>query len=345
MGRKRKAGAKWSITRTLTEVADTDTLLAPAMSPTVRTDTSHPRSALRRPPLLAPGARVALVSPAGPLRGPADLERAIANVQALGWEPIVGSHVLARRGYFAGNDAERFGDLDRALRDPGVDGIWFARGGYGSMRLLDGIDYVAIARRPKALIGFSDITALHAAIGARSAIVTYHAPTARGVLSAFSRASLERAVVRGEDPCGVAAGARTVRPGTAEGRLMGGNLAMLAALAGTPYFPPLDGAILVVEDIGEAVYRIDRMLQQLRLSGALARVAGLVFGAFTDCPETSDDGLRRIDEVIAEAADAAGVPCLAGVPVGHIEEQWTLPLGLTATLDATRGALHVLPSS
>ena len=311
------------------------------MSPTVRKNATHPRASLRRPPQLAPGARVALVSPAGPLRGPADLERAIANVQALGWDPIVGSHVLARRGYFAGSDAERFGDLDRALRDPGVDGIWCARGGYGSMRLLDEIDYGAIARRPKALIGFSDITVLHAAISVRSGIATFHAPTARGVLSAFSRASLEHAVVLGDDPCGEARGAQTVRPGTAEGRLMGGNLALLTALAGTPYFPPLDGAILVLEDVGEAVYRIDRMLQQLRLVGALARVAGLVFGAFTDCPETSDDGLRRIDEVIAEAADAARVPCIAGAPVGHIEEQWTIPIGLTATLDATQRTLHV----
>ena len=311
------------------------------MSPTVRKNATHPRASLRRPPQLAPGARVALVSPAGPLRGPADLERAIANVQALGWEPVVGSNVLARRGYFAGSDAERLADLDRALRDPGVDGIWCARGGYGSMRLLDDIDYVAIARRPKALIGFSDITVLHAAISVRSGIVTFHAPTARGVLSAFSRSSLERAVVHGGDPCGAAPAARTVRPGTVEGRLMGGNLALLTALAGTPYFPPLDGAILVLEDIGEAVYRIDRMLQQLRLAGALTRVAGLVFGAFTDCPETSDDGLRRLDEVIAEAADAAGVPCMTGIPVGHIEEQWTIPIGLTATLDATKRTLHV----
>lgn len=311
------------------------------MSPTGHRNNAHPRAALLRPPLLAPGARVTLVSPAGPLRGPAELDRAIANVQALGWDPVVGAHVLARRGYFAGTDAERFGDLDRALRDPAIDGIWCARGGYGTMRLLDDIDYAGIARRPKALIGFSDITALHAAISARSGTVTYHAPTARGVLSAFSRNSLERAVVHGTDPCGASRDMRTVRAGTAEGRLMGGNLALLAALAGTPYFPPLDGAILVLEDIGEAVYRIDRMLQQLRLAGALTRVSGLVFGAFTDCPETSDDGVRRLDEVVAEAADIAGVPCVAGAPVGHIDEQWTIPIGLTATLDATRCTLHV----
>lgn len=311
------------------------------MSSTVRKSATRPRAALHRPPLLAPGARVALIAPAGPLRDATELERAIANVQALGWDPVVGAHVLARRGYFAGSDTERFADLDRALRDPGVDGIWCARGGYGSMRLLDQLDYAAIARRPKAVIGFSDITALHAAIHVRSSLATYHAPTARGVLSAFSRASLERALVRGDDPCGTAPAAQTVRPGVAEGRLMGGNLALLAALAGTPYFPPLDGAILVLEDIGEAVYRIDRMLQQLRLAGALSRISALVFGAFTDCPETSDDGVRRLDEIITETADMAGVPCIAGAPVGHIDEQWTIPLGLTATVDASRRTLNV----
>ncbi|NUO62381.1 MAG: LD-carboxypeptidase [Gemmatimonadaceae bacterium] len=309
------------------------------MTATVRR--SHPRTALRRPPLLAPGARVALVSPAGPLRGPADLERAIANVQSLGWEPIVAPNVLARRGYFAGSDDERAGDLRRALRDPEIDAVWCARGGYGAMRVLESLDYAALARRPKALLGFSDITALHAALATRSGIASYHAPTARGVLTAFSRDSLERAVVRGVDPCGAIQSPRVLRPGVAEGRLVGGNLALLVALLGTPYFPPLDGAILVLEDVGEAVYRLDRMLVQLRLAGALSRIAGLVFGAFTDCPETSDDGVRRLDEVLDEAAAAAGVPALANAPVGHIDEQWTLPLGLTATLDAGAGTLHV----
>ncbi len=302
---------------------------------------THPRAALRRPPLLAPGARVALVSPAGPLRGPADLTRALDNVRALGWEPVVGEHVLARRGYFAGDDATRFADLDRALRDPAIDGVWCARGGYGTMRLLDRIDWSAIAKRPKAILGYSDITALHAALGARAGIASYHAPTARAALSAFSRDSLERATVPGVDPCGAVAGARTVRPGTAEGRLVGGNLALLAGLLATPFFPSLDGAILVLEDINEAVYRIDRMLTQLRLAGALQRIGGLVFGSFTDCPEASDDGARSMDEVIDETATMTGVPCLAGAPVGHIEEQWTLPLGLTATLDATARTLHV----
>jgi muramoyltetrapeptide carboxypeptidase len=294
---------------------------------------------MRVPPLLTPGARVALVSPAGPLRGEGDLVRAVDNARSFGWEPVVGTQARARAGYFAGSDADRLADLNRALADDRIDAIWCLRGGYGSMRLLDRLDYAAISRRPKAIIGYSDITALHAAIGRRTGLVTYHGPTAREALTPFARESLVRAVVQGADPCGSTRGARPIRRGTTVGRLAGGNLAVLAALCGTPYFPDLDGTLLVLEDVGEAMYRVDRMLTQLRLSGALAGVRGIIFGHCTECPE-SDDGERPLDEVLAEVADALEVPCVAGVPIGHIEGQWTLPFGCIAEL--VDGAVHVL---
>jgi muramoyltetrapeptide carboxypeptidase len=290
--------------------------------------------ARRVPPSLAPGARVALVAPAGPLRGRDDVDHAIANVRDLGWAPVVATHALARNGYFAGDDDARAADLDHALRDPRIDGVWCLRGGYGAMRVLDRIDWRALRRHAKPVLGYSDVTAVHGAIARQAGLVSYHAPTARTPLSAFSRASLERALMRGEDSCGVAERARVLRPGRAAGRLEGGNLAVLAALVGTPYFPSLDGAILVLEDVNEAVYRIDRMLTQLRLSGALHGVRGIVFGVCTNCPEESDDGARRLDDVLLEVAEWLRVPCLAGVPIGHVAEQWTLPLGLLAEMDA-----------
>jgi muramoyltetrapeptide carboxypeptidase len=302
-------------------------------------------AALLAPPALAPGARVALVAPAGPLSA-ADLERAESNARALGWEPRVGAHALARADYFAGGDAERLADLNAALRDPDVDGVWCLRGGYGAMRLLDGVDYEALARRPRALVGYSDITALHLAAAARvPGLVTFHGPTARGALTPFSRRSFERAVgaARG-DPCGAAPDARVLRPGRAAGRLAGGNLALVAALAGTPYAPRFDGAVVVLEDVNEAVYRVDRMLRQLLLAGAFAGCRALVFGHCTACPESADaDGRRTLDAVVAEAAAALGVPAAAGVPVGHIDDQWTLPLGAWAELAVEDGAcaLHV----
>jgi muramoyltetrapeptide carboxypeptidase len=247
--------------------------------------------------------------------------------------------VLARHGYLAGSDEQRLSDLNGALRDPSIDGIWCVRGGYGVLRLLDGLDTDAMRRAPKALIGFSDITALHAALGRCTGVVTYHGPTARAPLDGLSRDSLERAVVLQVDSAGTTPQAEILVPGVARGRLAGGNLALLSALAGTPYFPDLDGAILVLEDVNEPVYRIDRMLCHLRLAGALGRIAGLMFGSFTERGDPADS--LPLAQVLRDTAEAVGVPCLSGVPVGHLDAQWTLPLGAVAELDATHRRLTI----
>jgi muramoyltetrapeptide carboxypeptidase len=296
---------------------------------------------MRLPPPLLPGARVALVSPAGPLRSSDELAVAIAQARSFGWEPVVGEHALAKRGYLAGGDTERLHDLNGAFRDASIDGIWCLRGGYGAMRLLDGIDVDAMRSRPRALIGYSDITALHTALSGPADVVTFHGPTARTQLSAFSRDSLERAVVRHRDPCGAATDATTLRPGRAEGRLVGGNLALLASLCGTPFAPDYTDAILFLEDIGEATYRIDRMLRQLALSGALVRLAGIVYGRFTDGTDPADESSCELLEILREAADLAAVPAISGAPVGHIDDQWTIPIGAMAELDADNCTLHV----
>ena len=293
------------------------------------------------PPPLTAGARVALVAPAGPLRGPEELDTAMANARSLGWDPVPGAHVLPRCGYLGGTDPERLQDLNAALADDDVDAVWCVRGGYGSMRILPHVEWASLARRPRALIGFSDVTALHAAAGTRCGLITYHSPTARGTLTEFSRASLVRAVVEGRDPCGRADAARTVRGGHAHGRLVGGNLALLAALVGTPFAPDYRGALLVLEDIGEPAYRIDRMLTQLRLSGALGQLAGLVVGHFTEPAPGHELSADALDALVAEAADVAGVPAIVGAPVGHVDDQWTIPLGATARLDADALTLTV----
>lgn len=300
----------------------------------------HSSSSLVVPPLLGPGARVALVAPAGPLRGPEDVAIAEAQARAFGWEPAVGSSALAKHAYFAGDDAARLRDVNAAIADRAVDGIWCLRGGYGAIRLLDGLDYEALRAAPKPLIGYSDVTAVHAAVNARSGTVSYHGPTARERLSDFSRASLFEAIITGGDPCGRAATAHTVHGGTARGRLAGGNLALVAALCGTPYAVDFDGALLVLEDVNEPVYRIDRMLQQLLLSG-MRRCAGLVLGAFTGMPDGGSDEGRTAADVFAEVVQSLGIPCIANAPVGHIDEQWTLPFGRIAELDADALTLHV----
>lgn len=289
------------------------------------------------------GARVALVAPAGPLTLPADLDRAKDNARRMGWEPIVGDHADDREHYFAGRDADRLADLNRALRDDRIDAVWCLRGGHGAMRLLEGIDYDALRRRPKPVIGYSDITALHCAIAVRANLATIHGPTARSTLTEFSERSLRAAASRDADPGGEAIGARTLVGGRARGQLVGGNLALLAALHGTPFQPCYDGAVLVLEDVNEAPYRIERMLLTLRLSGALQRCAGIAFGSFTNTGEKDkpSGGERSVADVLAEAAEAAGVPAISGVPVGHIDNQWSLPLGLEAELDADARRLTV----
>lgn len=291
---------------------------------------------------LAEGSRVALVAPSGIVPDPAHVERARENARSLGWDPVMGPNVSRLNGYLAGTDEQRLADLNQALADDSIDAIWCVRGGYGAMRLLPGIDYKSLEQRPRPFIGFSDITAFHAAIWKECGIVSFHGPTARGELGDFSRDSLRRAVVDQSDSCGVATEGRVLKSGRATGRLAGGNLALVASLMGTPWSVDFEGAILVIEDIGEAVYRVDRMMRQLLLSGALSRCAGLVAGDFRLPQGETSEQNRLVDEVIAEAAEEAGIPCLAGAPFGHIHDQWTIPLGATAELDTESMSLRVV---
>jgi len=298
---------------------------------------------MRFPPPLEAGARVALVAPAGPLRDQADLDGAIANVRSFGWEPVVGQHVLERHGYLAGGDAHRLADLNAAARDATIDAVWCIRGGYGAMRLLDDLDYDAWRARPTALIGYSDITALHAAINRRAGLVTFHGPTARASFTPMTTASFRDALSQSPDffrPVSFH-DAVTLRPGRARGRLVGGNLALVSALAGTPYAWNLDGAILVLEDVSESVYRLDRMLTQLWLTGTLRGAAGLVFGRFTEIPDDAANADRPLERLLEEVAARCGVPALRDFPVGHIENQVTLPLGAVAELDAGARTLTI----
>lgn len=300
---------------------------------------SNPFGSLRP---LGPGSRVALVAPSGILPDPAHVERARSNATSLRWTPVVGKNVSQLHGYLAGTDEQRLSDLNHALADDSIDAIWCVRGGYGAMRLLEDVDYASLRKNPRPLIGFSDITALHAAIYRECGIVSFHGPTARGELSEFSRNSLVRAVIDHTDSCGIAEEGRALRAGSVKGRLAGGNLAVVSSLMGTPYSVDFDGAILVLEDIDEAVYRVDRMLRQLVLSGALAQCAALVTGDFRPPPSESDLDNRTLDDVITEAADRAGIPCLAGAPFGHISDQWTIPLGAMAELDTSNLSLRVI---
>jgi muramoyltetrapeptide carboxypeptidase len=284
-----------------------------------------------------------------------DITRAEELCRALDYEPVTGPHAGHRSGYLAGTDAERLADLNAALRDDSVDAVWCIRGGYGVTRIIDGVDFEALARRPKAVIGFSDITALLAGVTRRAGVVAFHAPVARSPMPLFSRRHFDRVLTLAEaagslEQCSPPANTLvpkderviTLREGVAEGPLAGGNLTLLQCLIGTPWFPDLDGAILVLEDNHEDLYRVDRMLAHLRAVGALQRLAGIAVGRFTEFARGTGDGAFGFDELLGQYFLPLGIPVAIGFPVGHIDSQWTLPFGVRARLDAGTRTLSLL---
>ena len=284
---------------------------------------------------LRPGDRVAVVAPSGPVDD-GKLDAGVAWLHGLGLDVTLGAHVRDRRGFLAGDDAARAADIQDAWCDPGVAAVLCARGGYGAVRVLGHLDWAALAAaRPKPLHGSSDITALHAAFGARLGVATSFGPMVASLLAGpdpITAASV-RAALRGA-PAPVTGGHPLV-PGRAAGPLTGGNLSLLVSLLGTPYAPPpARGRVVLLEDVTEAPYRVDRMLTQLLLAGWFDGAAGIALGSWTDC---GDPGELR--GVLAERLGGLGVPVAAGLPIGHGAPQHTVTLGAAAALDADSGTL------
>lgn len=268
-------------------------------------------------------------------------------MRRFGLDPVEGRGIRDRLAYLAGADEVRARDLEWALTDPDVDGVWALRGGYGSMRLWNRVDLDAIRRRPRPFLGFSDNTSLHLAARLQR-VISFHGPHAGAETFSRMASACVRTVAFTAGPAGVLPAAasgspRAIRGGRAEGRLVGGNLSLLAAAAGTPFALSARGAILVLEEVEESVYRVDRMLEQLLASGATRGVRGLAIGRFTDV-RASGPG-RSLDAVLNEFAGRLGVPTLAGLPFGHVADSWTLPLGARARLDADAGTLEVLEAA
>jgi muramoyltetrapeptide carboxypeptidase len=312
-------------------------------------------TATGKPPRLRPGDTVGLIEPAGFTHDAFDLADIKATIAAMGLVPKVAPHVAARYGYLAGTDAERGADLNAMFAEDSVRAIFAIRGGWGCARILPLLDYALIRAHPKLLVGFSDITALHMALAAKAGFTTIHGPVAAsswGKLSwdsfralAFEGTTpLYRAPETPEDRLAPRAGrTRTFRPGRATGRLLGGNLTVLSALVGTPYLPDFTGAILFIEDTNEAEYRIDRMLTQLALAGILGKVAGVVFGQCTDCVSDGPSyGGFTLSEVLQQHLGTLRVPAFQGALFGHVPNQFSLPEGCRAEIDADAGTIRIL---
>jgi muramoyltetrapeptide carboxypeptidase len=285
-----------------------------------------------RPRALVPGARVALVAPGGPV-DPDRIASSADRCRALGLEPVVFPSAGARLRYLAGTDEQRLGDLQGAFDDPAIDAVWALRGGYGTLRILERLSLERQRRDPIPFLGFSDNTSLHVRHG-EMGVVSFHAPHPAGALAPEADAWFRRVLFHAE-PAGALprpAGdpeRRCLVAGRAEGPLVGGNLAILASMCGARHAPRAEGAILFLEDVGEAAYRVDRMLLQLERSGALAGVAGLALGRFTEGDDEAD-----VLAPLSETAVRLGVPAVAGLPFGHVAANLVVPVGVGARLDA-----------
>ncbi len=294
--------------------------------------------------LLSRGDHVGIVSTA--FAAPPDaLGAGVAALERRGLVPVLFPHVLAVDGYLAGDDAARAADLDAAIRDKALRAIWFARGGYGTSRILDRFDLARLVRSPKLLVGYSDLTALFSAVLSRASTLCLHGPMVAelGRKEAYHAPSLA-AVLAGRTTRRRVFARDVLRPGKARGRLMGGNLTVLCHLLGTPHMPDLKGAILFLEETGEEAYRVDRLFRHLVMSGALSGVRAVVLGTFHVPPATRDfPGDRELASVIGDHLLPLKVPVVSGVPSGHGPGKWTLPLGGIATLDTAAGYLSFDP--
>jgi muramoyltetrapeptide carboxypeptidase len=293
------------------------------------------------PPDLRPGDRIGVVAPAGPPRARL-LEAGIDVLERRGFVVERGRHLGDRFGYLAGKDHARLADLNAMLRDPALRAVWFARGGYGLHRIIAGVDLAALERAPKALVGYSDITVLQAAAYRRLGLGSFQGPMVGELGDPRTwRAGPVWAALAGE-PVQVRFGRRSVvRPGRASGPLVGGCLSLLVALVGTPYEPPLDGAILFWEEVNEQPFRIDRMLAHLRLAGRLDRLAGMVIGSLPGCRPRRRADAMPLASILATHLAGTDYPVVTGIPAGHGWGKIALPIGFPARLDTRAGTLSV----
>ncbi|MEO0560339.1 MAG: LD-carboxypeptidase [Bacteroidota bacterium] len=342
---------------------------AAATTPAVIAQTSQ---ASRQPEVIRParlreGQTVGLVSPAGIISSQGAVEVMRERFARLGLRIKVADHVLDRHGYFAGSDRDRAEDVAALFADDDVDAVVATTGGWGCARILPYLDYDVIRQNPKVLAGFSDVTALLLAVHGQTGLATIHGPNGMSRMRGITGVSFRQLVMDGvaativnpppgdlleprRDPPDALKGLpaygeqiRTVQPGRATGRLIGGNLTVMSALVGTPWLPDTAGHILFVEDIAEAIYRVDRMLTQLGQAGVLDGLAGFVFGVCQRCyPDSGDPPGFSLDEVIEQHIRPLGIPAYTGAQIGHTADKLTVPIGIETEIDADAGTLRLL---
>ncbi|MFE4108221.1 S66 peptidase family protein [Almyronema epifaneia] len=313
-------------------------------------------SAKLKPRRLLPGDTVGIISPAGATFRREELNIVMDAVRGLGLVPKLAPHVLDRYGYLAGRDRDRAADINQFFADPEVAALLPIRGDWGSSRVLPYLDYQRIQQNPKIVVGFSDITALLLGIHAQTGLITFHGPHGLTSWRPDQTASFRQVLFEGQSLTianTVAAEdldrlmpvrnrIQTLTPGEAQGKLIGGNLSVIAGIVGSPYMPDLTGAVLFLEDVGESIYRIDRMLTQLKLAGMLDQLSGFIFGQCSHCGPGEDYGSLTLEEVLQDHIAPLGIPAWMGAAIGHVEPILTLPIGAEVLIEATAGTLQML---
>ena len=316
-------------------------------------------SSLLKPARLKPGAIVGIISPASATFVKEELDIVLDAVRGLGLVPKLGVHVRDRYGYLAGNDRDRAADINQFFSDPQVAALLPIRGGWGCSRILPYLDYEIIRQNPKIIIGFSDITALILGINARTQLVTFHGPHGltswrksqteyfRRVLFAGETVTIAN-VKDGDDSdrlMQVKNRIQTITPGVAKGKLIGGNLSVLSGIVGSPYLPNMAGAILFLEDTGENIYRLDRLMTHLKIAGVFDKLAGFIFGQCPGCTPDADYGSLTLEEVGWGHIQPLKIPAYYGAAIGHVENIVTLPIGLEVEIDANTGIIKMLEAA
>lgn len=319
---------------------------------------SHAVEPATKPAGLKPGDTVMIVAPSGDL-DKERIELAVERLEGLGFKVIVPKDVFSQWGYLAGSDERRAAEIMKAFTDPEVDAIFPGTGGYGVMRILPLLDFDKIRANPKVFIGFSDITALHMALAKKCNLVTFHSPNPQWGLGSddglrpinskyfwrclMADQNLGEAGFTYETPKGEPL--RVIAPGVAEGVSCGGNLTLVASLTGTEYELETEGRVLFLEDVKESPYRIDRMLQQLKLTGQLDKPAAVILGQFSGCEADGDGGSLALAEVFLDYFADAPYPVVYNFPAGHVKDNVTLPLGVRVKVDANQRQVSVLENA
>ncbi|HEY1043385.1 MAG TPA: LD-carboxypeptidase [Telluria sp.] len=310
---------------------------------------------LIKPPRLHQGDTIAILAPGGRTNDEA-IARAAERIEALGFRVRLGANLREVHGNYAGTVQQRLDDLHRAFADPEIKGIWCIRGGSGCISLLAHIDYELVRRHPKVLIGYSDITALHLALYRKIGLVTFHGPVASSGIADYTNRQLMNIVTDPQPQYIIAQsmenrvraltephyGIRTVREGVATGRLIGGNLSLVSALAGTPYAADFEGALVYLEEVNEEPYRLDRWMTQLDLASPFAKAAGVMIGICENCGPVEGEISLTLDQTLDIHLQPLQVPAVTGYSFGHIRNQFTLPVGVNARLDTEAETLTLL---